>query len=147
MKKFQFSLQRVLEYQEHICQNEKELLALLRVQLAELLQIEYSLKTKLLMCRNEYLTESKKGITAIEAAIALAYMHELRDQIAVQKVKIVDKEKEIEKQTGKLVEAQKEKKKYEKLKESKLLLYTIKDRKAQELFIEEFVAYKNSIEI
>ena len=146
MKKFKFSLQRVLEYQEHICQNEKEKLALLRVQLLELIQEELCLKARLSKCRKEYLEESEKGITAIAAAIALTYMRELRDQIIAQRVKIVEKEKEIEKQTEKLVEVQKEKKKYEKLKQTKLLIYTAKERKAEELLLEELVAYKNSVQ-
>ena len=147
MKKFKFSLQKVLEYQEHICQNEKELLAMLRAQLVELVQAELQLKVKLERCRRDYLEESEKGISAITAATTLNYMSELREQIKNQKVKIVEKEKEIEKQTEKLVEAQKEKTKYEKLRQSKLTIYNVKESKAQEQLIEELVSYKNSVKI
>ena len=143
MKKFKFSLQRILEYFDHIVQKEKEALAILRSELIDLENEENRLKNKLMLSKTEFSKSSLEGITACEAKVYLSYIQDLRHLLEEQAIKIEQKNAEIEAQTEKLKKAMLEKAKTEKLRESKLREYNEKQIKADELFIEELLSFKN----
>lgn len=144
MKKFKFSLQKVLEYNTHIQKKEKEILAAMRAEYSELeRQLAKLLQEKELNKLN-YLNKCAKGTSIISIATMLRYIEEIEKKIIAKKKTMVEKQLLIEKQVEKLVQVSKDKMTTEKLKESKLAVYKAAERKSEEISIEEFVSYLNT---
>lgn len=145
MKKFSFSLEKVLEYSSHLLKKEKETLQKLKAELMALNSQETFLLKKLEHQKNEYIRLCGDGISLPSAGSRLKYIGVLRDEIKELKAKIEAKKKQIETQTGVVIEVTKEKTKVEKLKEAKYKLYITNEQKEEERFIEEFVSHKSAL--
>lgn len=147
MKKFKFSLQKVLEYNTHIQKREKDILSALKAEFNELERQLELLKEKLEFSRADFLTSSFRGIRASEAVSKQNYIKELDRLILLQNKKIKDKQVQIDRQTEKLIEISKEKVTVEKLRDAKYEKYKAAERKSDEHFIEEFVSFTQSAAI
>lgn len=123
MKKFDFRLEKIRRYKEQLEQDKKMKLAAEQNRwLAEkniLEQIEER--------RNRYFlnygTRKPGKLNIVQLMIAKRYLDKLAKDIAIQTKKVAAARKDMDKAQHELVEASKEKKKYEKLREKHLLLY------------------------
>ncbi len=140
MKKFQFSLDKVLTYKEQIEEN-------LKVELADIIQKVSSEELKLEKLENEHKSyslefeeEKAKGCTILKLNFYEGYLvtltYKIKQQIAIiAKLKIKEEEKRQE-----VIQAQKDTKTILKLKDKKIDEHNKEKMKIEETFIEEFVA-------
>lgn len=145
MKKFKFSLDKVLEYRNHLQRREKDILARLRTEYSLLLEEERQLLDLYEKAKRDYEMRSAAGLLVADAAIMLNHIDDIKKQIELQRVKIIEKEHEIEKQTKKVVAITQDKMTVEKLREKKFEIYTGEVVKSEEKFIEDFIANRKSI--
>lgn len=144
MKKFEFSLQKVLEYNTHLQKKEKDILARMHLEYKELEAQLYALMQKYEQNKINYLESCEMGTSIINASVLLRYLGELEEQIKLMRRKLKEAQEQINRQTEKLVEVTKDKTKVEKLRESKYSKYQFAVQKSDEQFIEEFVSYLNA---
>jgi len=145
LKKFKFSLDKVLEYRNHLQRREKDILARLRTEYSLLLEEERQLLDLYEKAKRDYEMRSAAGLLVADAAIMLNHIDDIKKQIELQRVKIIEKEHEIEKQTKKVVAITQDKMTVEKLREKKFEIYTGEVVKSEEKFIEDFIANRKSI--
>lgn len=147
MKKFQFSLQRLLNFKEQAFEIEMTVLAEMNAVLAslqnELIVIGEERKARIL----SYNQKVMGGIAPMEISLHKVYLKALEESIEQKKIQIAMQKKAVEKQTEKVREAKIEISTIEKLKEKKLEEYNYLANKAQELFIEEFVSTKRAMNL
>jgi flagellar export protein FliJ len=144
MKKFDFSLQRVLEYNTHIQKKEKDILAEMQYEYKSLTYRAELLTEKYNSCKKQRSDESIRGISITNLIAFDTYLKSLQDQILLLKKETEAMELKIEKQIQTLLSVTKEKTTLEKLKSKHQSDYNIMERKHDELFIDEFVANKAS---
>ncbi|MCL2579660.1 MAG: flagellar export protein FliJ [Oscillospiraceae bacterium] len=143
MKKFAFSLQKLLDYKEQIFDIERSVLADMRAVLARLEQELTEMKDDQAARAGELRQKMMKGIPAIEMETHKNYLTMLDFSIK-QKIQQIEMQKTvIEKQAEKVREAKIDISTMEKLKERKLEEYNHAVSKAEEIFIEEFVNNAN----
>jgi flagellar FliJ protein len=140
MKKFNFPLQKILDYKEYIQKNEEDVLKQLRSSYVKLC----SNRDELLRIRREYAEtfEGKcgSGIQISEAVIYKSYISQLNEQIEEFERRIAMVEKEIERQIERVLVATMERTSLDKLKDKCLEEYSFEERKEEERFINEFVS-------
>lgn len=143
MKKFIFSLQKVLEIKEQILEN-------LKIELSNLNQ-EYktmeldikNLKDKFSAVNNEFLEKSSVGISVGEMSYYKIYMSSILKQIENKEEEKEDLLKKIESKRQEIVSKNIEISSLEKLKEKEYEKYNHALLKSEEIFIEEFVSNKS----
>lgn len=147
MKRFKFSLEKVLDYRTHIQDKEKDTLAKLRAEYNQLLDEERELQRRYEAAKREYAESSAAGIKIIDAAIMLNNIEDIRRLIEIQRAKISEKEMQVEHQAKKLIVATQEKMTVEKLREKKLEIYRSEEAKSEEKFIDDFLSNRKSIAV
>ncbi|MBD5112516.1 MAG: flagellar export protein FliJ [Ruminococcaceae bacterium] len=140
MKKFQFSLQKLMDFRQQELDRQKNILSALQ---AEKRQIEES--RELLVVKVTEQSEQldrvyRLGSTASDIAMRKRYIVTLQQEIHAREQQAIEKQREIEEQLSVVVEATKEVKTLEKLEEKQLEEYKNAANKENELFIEEFVS-------
>lgn len=140
MKKFNFPLQKVLDYDTHMQNKEMDKLSNMRERYYELEKLKMNLVRSYEQVKSKYLKLCKEGISIKKAATFRLYMDELKDQIEGLNHRIEEQKKIIEQQLEILLEVTKDKMTIEKLKEGSLLQYNEVIRKREEVLIDEFVA-------
>jgi len=140
MKKFSFSLQKVLHLKEMQLENEMHVLSNLqhrhRLLTEELNQLTQHYQTT----RQRHLASSAAGMPVHQLRSEQYYLKSLQQDIRQKNMQIERCLQEIASQVKKLVALRAEKISLEKLREKKFQEYQKKEQKANELFIEEFVA-------
>lgn len=144
MKKFKFSLQKVLEFNTHIQKKEKDILAALRAEYDALTAEEKLLINEYENAKQEYAERAASGMKVIDTWTMLDYIKNIKDLIEAQRKKINDKKVQIDKQSAKLIAVTQDKMTVEKLRESKLNIYNFNVQKSEEKFIEEFISNRDS---
>lgn len=147
MKRFKFSLEKVLDYRRHIQDKEKDALARLRAELNQLLDEERELHLRYEAAKREYAENSAAGIKIIDAAVMLNNIEDIRRLIEIQKAKIIDKELQVDNQAKKLIVATQDKMTVEKLREKKLEIYRGEETKSEEKFIDDFLSNRKSLAV
>lgn len=140
MKKFQFTLAKLLSYKEQVLQKEKNDLAELRRQQMVMADEKQEIIALCSTKNDEFISKSKNGLTMLEIAMQKTFINSLHESIHLKQSEIEKMEVRIQKQLEIVIEATKEISSIEKLKEKQLDEYKKKDQKEQELFIEEFVS-------
>ena len=142
MKKFVFSLQKVLELKNQLLENMKIELTNLNRECERIEIFIKSLKTKFSEIENEYVEKSYKSISAGE----MSYYKMLSESILVQiENKEIEKAivlKKIADKRQEIISMNTEISSLEKLKEKELEKHSKECLKKEELFIEEFVSNK-----
>jgi flagellar FliJ protein len=139
-KKFTFSLQKLLDFREQMFEVERNILADMNALLARMhdelsaLYREHAEKTA------ELREKCMGGITPMELGIHKNYLTALEQAIRDKSRQIALQQEAVDRQMEKVREAKLEISSIEKLRERKLEEYNYLDNKAQEQFIEEFVA-------
>lgn len=140
MKKFKFSLQKLLEYKEQLLDGEKNLLNLLQHERNLLDKHIHSLKNMYNISRSDFKSISEKGATILQLQVQQDKIRDIQRKIeeAIKNLSLQDKK--IEQQTKVIVSLNTEISSLNKLKEKQLAEYNYKVQKADELLIEEFVS-------
>ncbi len=145
MKKFVFSLDKVLDYKEQVennLRNEYSQIAQ-RVRLQE--QKVNDLNAEFAGCRNEFEARKKQGCTVSTMLTYDGYLNSIRRQIEAEKKVLAQLRQEEEKKRQEMVRAKVETSSFERLKEKKKTEYEKEARKKDEQFIEEFVSNLTSV--
>lgn len=140
MKKFKFSMQKVLEFTEHMEDKEKAVLKEMQFVHKKMCDDLENLKNQYQKLKSEFEIKCEKGISISEMIAIRTYISELVIKIDLASLRIKRYEKEIDTQIAKLIAVSREKTIMEKLKDKKYSNYKIKKRKGEELFIDDFVA-------
>jgi len=142
MKKFEFSLKKLMGYKQQVLKKEKNDLANLRKQHQLLLDEKASI-TELKMQKNlEFVAKMNKGLAPQHIACHKNYIECLNQQVSSYSDKIELMERNIQTQLELIIEITKEIDSLEKLETKQLDEYTKVEQKQHELFIEEFVSHK-----
>lgn len=139
MKKFEFSLNKLMGYKKQVLDREKNSLAHLRMQQQQMQEEKEQLEARLKKSADEFRELSSKGITVMQITMFKGYHQSLRMQIADLRLAIEEMEKKVQKQLGVVIDATKEVSSLEKLEEKQLEEYKAKVAKAEEQFISEYV--------
>lgn len=140
MKKFEFSLQKLLDFRQQELDKQKNSLALLQADLRRLEEARELLIEKVAEQSEQLERIFTLGATANDIAMRKRYIVSLQQEIHVKEQQEILKKQEIEKQLGVVVEATKDVRTLEKLEEKQLEEYKAASQKENELFIEEFVS-------
>lgn len=140
MKRFQFPLQKVLEYDKHLQDIEAEALSALMAEYRRMELKRDALKTDYLKAIARYEADCRNGQTVSRAAVTGLFIADQRLQIRRLTVKMNEQMSRIEKQREKLVAITQDKTMLEKLKERSYSNYLVAERKGEELLIAELVS-------
>ena len=138
MKKFNFRLEKIKRFKEQLEQDKKMKLAAERNRL----QNEKLKLAEIITTRDKYFTRysiRKPGkLNIAKLIIAKRYLDKLAGDILEQRKKITGVEADVKKAQEDLLEASKEKKKYEKLRNRHLALYNEESSRAENRELDEF---------
>lgn len=145
MKKFSFSLQKVLEIKEQVLENLKIELSNLNHDYKIIEQQIKNLKTNYVLVNDEFIEKSAVSISVGEMSYYKMYMGSLLKQIDKKEEEKNIVNKKIEAKRHEIINANMEISSLEKLKENELEKYKKAFMKSEEIFIDEFVSNKNMI--
>lgn len=140
MKKFQFSLQKLMDFRQQELDRQKNILSALQAEKRRIEESRELLVTKVTEQSEQLDRVYRLGSTASDIAMRKRYIVTLQQEIHLREQQSMDKQQEIEEQLSVVVEATKEVKTLEKLEEKQLEEYKHAAGKENELFIEEFVS-------
>jgi len=140
MKKFKFSLQKLLEYKGHMEEDEKAVLMKMRLQYERLHEELLRLLAEYEAMKCAYARMCGQGVVIKVLTLTGAYMKELAERIEEQHLKISKAEKEIDVQINKLTSLAQEKSALQKLKEHYFKAYRNKRQKQAEKNLDDFIA-------
>ena len=144
MKKFKFSLDKLLNYKEQILDKEKNELSALRHKKQSAEEELLEVKNHLKVSNQNYIEKSQAGMSAQDMVVSKRYLNSLTDRIFQLDKIIAIYEEKIQKQLLVVIEATKEVNTVKKLEEKQLEEYNTAVRKADENFIQEFVINQQS---
>ena len=140
MKKFQFTLQKLMDFRQQELDRQKNTLSALQADLQRI----YAEKEQLIKQVEEFSAEletvCRQGAQAFEISVRKRYIVTLQQEIHAKDTSAARKQEEINKQLGVVVEATKDVRTLEKLEEKQLGDYKAAANKENEQFIEEFVS-------
>lgn len=144
MKKFNFSLQKVLEYNGHIQNRETIVLKNMQLNYKKLCSDMDALLQRYELYKDEYSCKCADGIIVNKVINLKLFISELQTQIKILSKKIEFTKSEIEKQIQKVVSVTREKTSIEKLKDKHYETFKSQERKEDEIFIDEFIMNSTS---
>lgn len=140
MKKFQFTLQKLMDFREQELDRQKNALAVLQGDLKKIQDRREELVAQVVRYSNDLVAAGSAGVSVAEMAMRKRYIVTLQQEIHECERRAVLKQQEIDKQLAVVVDATKDVKTLEKLEEKQLEEYKAAEGKENELFIEEFVS-------
>ncbi|MGN1339072.1 MAG: flagellar export protein FliJ [Oscillospiraceae bacterium] len=140
MKKFQFTLQKLMDFREQELDRQKNTLSVLQADLQRIYEEKEELSRKVVELSGELQEICRTGAQAFEISVRKRYIVTLQQEIHAREISAVQKQEEINKQLGVVVEATKDVRTLEKLEEKQLEDYKAAVVKENEQFIEEFVS-------
>ena len=140
MKKFQFTLQKLMDFREQELDRQKNTLNALRGELNKIEAAAADLRRKVYAESAELERVCSEGAQIHEISVRKRYIVTLQQEIHMREAQAVQKRQEIDAQLGVVVEATKDVKTLEKLEEKQLEEYKALENKENEQFIEEFVS-------
>ena len=145
MKKFKFTLGRMLDYKDQLLDEEKNKLALLRKKKQEIDDHIESLLRELDKISVTMRQEQERGITAFQLLSYESQRTNIRRQIEQLKKEQALAKLEVKRQVQEVVQATQEVSKLDKLQDKQLEEYRKMVMKAEELEIEEFVSSRRIV--
>ncbi len=143
MKKFKFSLEKMLKYQDQILDEQKNklgaLTAIVNGIVSHIEQLENGFSD---VCRKKA-EKQAEGITISEIREFEFQLDNIRKQIKQLHIDLEKAQRDVDKQILVVVEADREVTKLEKLEEKQLEEYQLKVAKSEEYAIEEFISSKS----
>lgn len=139
MKNFEFSMQKVLEYKEHLEDKEKNELTQMRWQYDRLFVVIEAMQKEYENIKDQYMNVCTRGTNATEMTIFKTHMDEFVRLIEQMLINLHKAEEEIDIQRNLLLVISKEKNTMGKLKSRHYAAYKAKQQKEMEIFIDDFV--------
>ena len=143
MKKFNFSLQKVLEIKEQLLDNFKIELSGLNNDLKNINAAIDNLKRQFKDINQEFVSKSRISVSVGEMTYYKLLMESIFKQIEVKEEEKQEIIRKIEAKRQEIVNMNKEISSLEKLKEKELEKHNKAVEKSEEIFIEEFVSNKS----
>lgn len=140
MKKFHFSLQKLMDFREQELDRQKNTLSALQAELKRLNDGTEELRLKTAQASEELEQVCARGAQIGDIALRKRYIISLQQEIHRMELLAQQKQQEVSAQLDVVVEATKDVKTLEKLEEKQREEYAHKEGKENELFIEEFVS-------
>lgn len=140
MKKFQFTLQKLMDFRQQELDRQKNTLSVLQADLQRIYEEKDELSRKVVRFSEELEEVCRSGAQAYEISVRKRYIVTLQQEIHAREFNAARKQEEINKQLGIVVEATKDVRTLEKLEEKQLEDYKAAAVKENEQFIEEFVS-------
>lgn len=140
MKKFKFSLQRILDYRQSLYEKEKNTLSMLHSRRAELEQQRQELLLMQVKVSEEHTKNIKNGITPLQYSAYYAKIEGARLLIKSLDENLLRLKVDIEKQTQVVVDISKSVKSFENLRERKLQDYNVEVEKVETERIAELIS-------
>ena len=140
MKKFHFSLQKLMDFRQQELDKQKNTLGALQAELRKIHEDAEHIRAELEEQSAELVRICSRGAQAYDIANRQRYIVTLQQEIHAKELQALKKQEEIDKQLNVVVEATKDVKTLEKLEEKQLEEYRSKEIKENEQFIEEFVS-------
>lgn len=140
LKKFEFSLQKLMDFRGQELDRQKNTLSMLQADLRRIQDAREVLLDKVDEQSEQLERVCRLGSTAYDIAMRKRYIVTLQQEVHLKEQQALLKQQEIEEQLGVVVEATKDVKTLEKLEEKQLEDYNHRATKENELFIEEFVS-------
>lgn len=140
MKRFQFPLQKVLEYDARVEKNESDILHALQAEYLRLTEKRDQMQAAYDRATEQYQRDCVKGQTASKAVLTGAYINDQHQQILKVLQQMREQMARIDRQREKLLAATQDKTMLEKLKGKAWESYLAAERKSDELFISELVS-------
>lgn len=144
MKKFVFSLEKVLGYQRQQLDVKKQELSVLQAELRKLEHEIQQLKLELVRSNQEMARCMMTGLNACDIAVYKTYFHTLEEKIQQLSKDRETLTRQVEDKKASVVLSNQEISGLEKLRDKQLEQYQVSCRKQEELEIEEFIS-KNSM--
>ncbi len=142
MKKFVFSLQKMLQYREQILEKEKNSLTLLNSQRVALEQKINDYDQSFWNINKDMQVKTQRGTTILEIQSTKYQLENLRIQLRLMRKELELLEISVDKQRKIVIECTKEVTSLEKLKEKQLEEYNYNLAKAEEEKVAEFISSK-----
>lgn len=140
MKKFQFTLQKLMDFRQQELDRQKNTLSVLQAELQRIYEEKDELSRKVEEFSAELEEVCRSGAQAYEISVRKRYIVSLQQEIHARELSAAQKQEEINRQLGVVVEATKDVRTLEKLEEKQLEDYKAAAVKENEQFIEEFVS-------
>ncbi len=140
MKRFQFTLQKLMDFREQELDRQKNTLSVLQSELIKIQKDTEDLKAKVNTLSGELDNLCREGMSVYEMSMRKRYIVTLQQEIHSKEALAIRKKADIERQLGVVVEATKDVRTLEKLEEKQLEEYRAAEGKENEQFIEEFVS-------
>lgn len=140
MKRFQFTLQKLMDFRQQELDRQKNSLSALQADLQRMHQEKEELIRRVEQSSEELDVVCRQGAQAYEISVRKRYIVSLQQEIHAHEFSISMKQEEVNKQLGVVVEATKDVRTLEKLEEKQLEEYRAAATKENEQFIEEFVS-------
>ena len=140
MKKFQFTLQKLMDFRQQELDRQKNTLSVLQAELQRIYEEKDELSRKVEEFSAELEEVCRSGAQAYEISVRKRYIVSLQQEIHARELSAAQKQEEVNRQLGVVVEATKDVRTLEKLEEKQLEDYKAAAVKENEQFIEEFVS-------
>lgn len=140
MKKFQFTLQKLMDFRQQELDRQKNTLSALQAELQRIYQEKEELIRRVEESSQDLEIICRQGAQVFEVSVRKRYIVSLQQEIHAHDASAAMKQQEINKQLGVVVEATKDVRTLEKLEEKQLEDYRAAASKENEQFIEEFVS-------
>ena len=140
MKKFQFTLQKLMDFRQQELDRQKNTLSVLQAELQRIYEEKDELSRKVEEFSAELEEVCRSGAQAYEISVRKRYIVSLQQEIHAREISAAQKQEEVNRQLGVVVEATKDVRTLEKLEEKQLEDYKAAAVKENEQFIEEFVS-------
>ena len=142
MKRFQFTLDKLMGYKDQVLSKEKNDLAQLRSDQLKVISEKEEMEQKLRESGEEFAEKAALGMSITEINMFKGFHNALIDQIRLKEKQISEFDDRIAKQLNVVVEASKDVNSLEKLRDKQLEEYRFRVNKSEEQFIEEYVSNK-----
>lgn len=142
MKRFQFTLDKLMGYKDQVLSKEKNDLAQLRSDQLKVISEKEEMEQKLRESGEEFAEKAALGMSIMEITMFKGFHNALIDQIRLKEKQISEFDDRIAKQLNVVVEASKDVNSLEKLRDKQLDEYRFRVNKSEEQFIEEYVSNK-----
>ncbi len=142
MKRFEFPLQKVLEYETHIQKNEADVLRTMQAQYMGLSEKRDKILDEYEKIKHQYQIDCKKGLNVRKAAVTGVYITEQSQKIININLQMREQMNRIDLQRKCLVSVTQDKTMIQKLKDHSWEEYSAAQRKSEELSMEEFLISK-----
>ena len=142
MKRYEFGLQKVLDYDKFIQKNEADAMNTLQAEYLDIKAKHDALSSEYLELKRQYQEDCENGQNAGKAAATGRYIMEVAQKLVRIRAQLQEQMNKIEIQREKLVAVTQDKEMIEKLRTHSWESYQAAERKSDELFIEEFLSNK-----